>query len=427
MGVVYKARDSRLGRTVALKFLPPQWSDDESAKQRFVREAQAASATDHPNICTVHDIGSADDGRLFIVMAYYEGQTLKQRLESGPLPLDDALDIATQVAEGLAKAHAQGVIHRDIKPANLILTDDGVRIVDFGLAKFADTLQLTVVGSTIGTAAYMSSEQVKGVETDARSDVWALGVVLYEMLAGHPPFRGAYAEANSYAIRHDSPAPLRSALPGLPEDVEQLVFRALHKDPAVRFQNGRELARALRQVRGMSMPLDLRTQVVQVPQGLAALSPRVRARRWRVWVAVAVALLAVAGGAWWWATQPGVRHQVLVVPVANLSVFKEIHPYRRALTYALVQQLAGSRTIRVVSWPRMLQTIRGVTAAREDMAGNTAVADLVAATGATTVVIPTLLYQNQRLSVQIEVREVRDGAVGELLDRFESQAQSSAI
>src|SRR5688500_3380273 len=195
MGVVYQAIDRKLGRSVALMFLPQQWSHDEGAKQRFIREAQAASATHHPNICIIHDIATADDGQLFIVMGYYEGPTLKQRLEGGPLPVDEALDIATQVADGLAKAHAQGVVHRDIKPGNLILSDDGVRIVDFGLATFVDALQLTTEGSTIGTAAYMSPEQIRGEEVDARTDVWALGVVLYQMLVGHPPFRGAYAEA----------------------------------------------------------------------------------------------------------------------------------------------------------------------------------------------------------------------------------------
>ena len=138
MGVVYKARDTKLGRLVALKFLPPQWSHDESAKQRFIREAQAASATDHRNICTIHNIESTDDGQLFIVMAYYDGRTLKQKLEAGALGVDEALDIASQVAEGLAKAHGQGVVHRDIKPGNLMVTEDGIKILDFGLAKFAD-------------------------------------------------------------------------------------------------------------------------------------------------------------------------------------------------------------------------------------------------------------------------------------------------
>ena len=148
MGVVYSARDKKLGRLVALKFLPPQWSHDETAVQRFIREAQAASATAHRNICTIHDIESTDEGELFIVMAYYNGQTLKQKLENGALALDDALEFAAQVSEGLAKAHAHGIVHRDIKPGNLMIGDDCVTILDFGLAKFADSLQLTMTGST---------------------------------------------------------------------------------------------------------------------------------------------------------------------------------------------------------------------------------------------------------------------------------------
>src|SRR5688500_3712259 len=184
MGVVYRAIDRRLGRSVALKFLPQQWSHDEGAKERFRREAQALSATDHPNICTVHDIAEADDGRLFLVMAHYEGRTLKQTIEAGPLEIDTAIEIAAQVAEGLAKTHAQGIVHRDIKPGNLMICSEVVKILDFGLAKFKTALQLTVEGSTVGTAAYMSPEQVRGEEADERSDIWALGVVLYELLAG---------------------------------------------------------------------------------------------------------------------------------------------------------------------------------------------------------------------------------------------------
>jgi TOMM system kinase/cyclase fusion protein len=245
MGLVYKARDTRLGRTVALKFLPPEWSHDDTAKQRIVREAQAASATDHPNICTIHDIASTPDGRLFIVMAYYQGQTLKQRLASGRLPIEQAIDIARQVATGLAHAHAQGIVHRDIKPGNLILGEHAVKIVDFGLAKVADSLQLTTAGAVLGTVAYMSPEQVRGDDVDARTDVWATGVVLYEMLAGQQPFRGGYAEAIGHAIKNDVPRPLRDLRPDVPEEIEQIVFRALHKDPAVRFSSGRELAQAL--------------------------------------------------------------------------------------------------------------------------------------------------------------------------------------
>ena len=192
-------------------------------------------------------------------MAHYEGQTLKQRLAQGPMTVDEALSVATQVADGLARAHAAGVVHRDIKPGNVILTDDRVKIVDFGLATLAGSVQITQAGSPMGTVGYMAPEQLRGLGAVPQSDVWAAGVMLYEMLAGHPPFQGAYAEALSYAIRHDTPPPLRPEHPEIPEEVEQLVFRALHKDPAVRFASGRELARALRQVQGRTVPLDLQT------------------------------------------------------------------------------------------------------------------------------------------------------------------------
>jgi non-specific serine/threonine protein kinase len=264
MGVVYKARDTKLGRQVALKFLPAEWSHDEQVKQRFVREAQAASATDHPNICPVHSIESTADDQLFIVMAYCDGQTLKQRLEKGPLGIDESLWVATQVADGLAKAHAQGVVHRDVKPGNLMLTEDGVRILDFGLAKFADSLQLTLAGSMIGTVAYMSPEQARGEEADARSDIWALGVVLYQMLTGELPFKGGYPEAVSHAIRTEEPAPLRSKNASVSIDVDTFVLRALKKNPKERIQTAREMARGLRHLQGMTVPQDLQTQVIPI-------------------------------------------------------------------------------------------------------------------------------------------------------------------
>src|SRR5689334_7691057 len=319
MGIVYKARDTKLGRLVALKFLPPEWSHDEDAKQRFVREAQAASSTDHPNICTIHDIQATDDGRLFIVMAHYDGQSLKQRLAQGPMTVDEALNVATQVADGLARAHAAGVVHRDIKPGNVILTEDAVKIVDFGLATLAGSVQLTQAGSPMGTVGYMAPEQLRGLGAMPQSDVWAAGVMLYEMLAGHPPFQGAYAEALSYAIRHDTPPPLRSARPEIPEEVEQLVFRALHKDAAVRFASGRELARALRQVQGHTVPLELQTAAIDVPPRVDAGRRARVARRWRA-LAAGLLLLAIAAGAIaWYLARPPERAYVAVVPVTNAT------------------------------------------------------------------------------------------------------------
>ena len=370
MGVVYQARDTRLGRIVALKFLPPQWSHDDQPRQRFVREAQAASATSHPNICTIHDIETAPDGQLFIVMAYYEGQTLKQRLASGPLASDEALDIATQIADGLAKAHAQNVVHRDIKPGNVMLTEDGVRIVDFGLATFADALKLTAEHSTLGTVAYMSPEQVRGLAADARSDVWAVGVILYEMLTGRVPFQGSHAEAIAYAIRNETPAPIRASRPDVAEEIEHLVFRAMHKEPGIRFANGRELSRALRQVRGHSIPPDFRTEPVVVPKPAAD----GKRRHWKIWAAAAAVIVVAVGGGLAYRSLAAVqRIPIAIAPVVNQTGYADLDPYRLALTLALITDLSESPNVRVLSYPRLLQIVRRFIASGTDVSSRDAV------------------------------------------------------
>src|SRR5437867_7236319 len=195
MGVVYKAEDTLLKRPVALKFLSARRTHDKAAQERFSQEAIAASALDHPNIGTIFEIDSVDD-QLFIAMAYYEGETLSKKLERGQVAPEEAVEIAVQVAEGLARSHEKRIFHRDIKPANLIVTPGGVvKIVDFGLAKLADIKGVTDPGLIMGTIAYMSPEQARGEAVDHRTDIWSLGVVLYEMVTGHLPFKGASAQA----------------------------------------------------------------------------------------------------------------------------------------------------------------------------------------------------------------------------------------
>jgi serine/threonine protein kinase len=246
MGVVYKAEDTKLGRTVALKFLPSDLTRDSEAKKRFIQEARAASALDHPNICTVHEIDETAEGQLFIAMTCYEGESLKAKIERGPLKLDEALDIAVQIAQGLAKAHEQKIIHRDIKPANILITKDGlVKIVDFGLAKLAGRTKLTRTGATPGTASYMSPEQLRGGEADHRSDIWALGVVLYEMTTGETPFKGDYEQAVSYSIVNEPSKPIRNLRPEVPAEMERLIEKTLAKDPNERYQKTTELLGAL--------------------------------------------------------------------------------------------------------------------------------------------------------------------------------------
>jgi len=236
MGIVYKAQDTRLNRNVALKFLPPQFTKDPEAKERFIHEAQAASSLDHPNICTIHEINESADGQLFICMTHYEGETLKDILERQQLRVDEAVDIAMQIGQGLAKAHEQGIVHRDIKPANVIVTNESVaKILDFGLAKIAD-IPLTQMAGVVGTAAYMSPEQAGGGRVDHRTDIWALGVTLYEMLTGRIPFQGAYEQAIIYAILNVNPEPVTALRPEVPAELSHIITRALQKNPADRYQ-----------------------------------------------------------------------------------------------------------------------------------------------------------------------------------------------
>ncbi len=250
MGVVYKARDAKLNRLVALKFLPPEYRDYPELRQRLAEEAQAASALDHPNIVVIHDIQDSSDG-FFIAMAYHEGETLRERMKR-PLALREGLGIARQMAAGLARAHQSGIVHRDIKPANVMVARDGVvRIIDFGLARSAGG----TTGAARGTPLYMSPEQATGQAVDARTDLWSLGVVLYEMFAGESPFRGDNLAQIAGAVLHRDPAPLSTLRPDLPAGLAALVMRALEKDAGKRWESAAAMERELAKIQaGLEAP-----------------------------------------------------------------------------------------------------------------------------------------------------------------------------
>ena len=236
MGVVYKAEDIKLQRTVAIKFLPPDLARDPEARARFIQEAQAASTLDHPNICTIHEINETAEGQIFICMSYYEGVTLKKKIEHEPLTLEEAIGIAECIVRGLVKAHGNSVVHRDIKPANILVTADGqVKILDFGLAKLAGQKRLTRTGTTVGTVAYMSPEQTRGDAITFSTDIWSLGVVLYEMITGRLPFEGEYEQAVIYSIVNEPPRSIRDLRSDVPFELEQVVIKALAKDPDERY------------------------------------------------------------------------------------------------------------------------------------------------------------------------------------------------
>ncbi|MBW8879511.1 MAG: serine/threonine protein kinase [Acidobacteria bacterium] len=299
MGVVYKARDLRLGRLAALKFLPAHL-DSQNDRRRFLNEARAASSLDHPNICTVYEIGETGEGEggIFIAMACYEGETLKQKVQRGTLKIEEAIDYTIQIAAGLASAHAQGIIHRDIKPANLMITRDGqVKILDFGIAKLASETRLTHSGAVIGTTAYMSPEQILGEPVDHRTDIWTLGVVLYEMLAGRLPFEREDERAFAYAILHMEPRPIGRLRPDVPPELERILGKALQKNPADRYQNVNEIPVDLRALlRSGSRPtLTTGTTIVAMPQPSAPARRLPRLTWKRLATAAALTVIVIAG------------------------------------------------------------------------------------------------------------------------------------
>ncbi|MEE9269053.1 MAG: protein kinase [Candidatus Krumholzibacteria bacterium] len=306
MGVVYKAEDSKLKRAVALKFLQPHIFNSAEGKTRFIHEAQAAAALDHPNICTIYEIDEADD-QTFISMAHIEGESLREKLRKGRIELQEALEIALQVADGLDAAHNKGVVHRDVKSANIMVTPSGqVKIMDFGLAKLAGSTRVTKTGTTMGTIEYMSPEQASGANVDHRTDIWSLGVVLYEMVAGRRPFTGQYDQAVVHSILNEPTAPLEM---NLPVDLERITSRALAKNPDDRYQRASEIA------------IDL-----------MALKREYEATTARVETPVSISQLSIA-----------------VLPFANMSADKEQEYFCDGMAEDIINDLTNVEGLRVVS------------------------------------------------------------------------------
>jgi serine/threonine-protein kinase len=393
MGTVYRAEDTVLERQVALKFLPPLSTrlDDE---ERLLKEARSAAALEHPNVCTIHEIGQTDDGRPFITMALYEGETLKERLERGPLSSEETVSIGVQIARGLGAAHARGILHRDVKPGNVILGSDGTaRVVDFGLATMFDATR----GRTspiAGTAAYMSPEQIRGEPLDARSDLWSLGVVLYEMVAGRRPFTGENGQMLRQSILVEDPEPL-TQLTGVPRPLARIVERLLAKEPGLRYGSIAEVVADLADT---------------VPSGTAPGLPR-QSRRRAVLLAASAALLVALVGMWIWLPQRAngpalavtnalAKPSIAVLPLANLSADPRDEALVNGITEDLIALLGGNEGLRVIA-------SSSVFALREPRGDVRAIADSL---GVSHILEGGLQKNGSRLRVHIRLVDARNGS-----------------
>jgi len=361
MGVVYRARDTKLDREVAIKFLPPHLSSDPEAVKRFVHEAKTASALNHSAIGVIHEIDETDDGQTFIAMALYEGGTLRERIDSGEMTIGEAIAIASQIASGLARAHEKGIVHRDIKPQNILLTRDGeAKIIDFGLAKLAGRTKLTRDGSTLGTAAYMSPEQARGEEVDHRSDIFSLGTILYEMLAGETPFKGEHEAAMLYGIVHEEPESIMERCEGLPAELCAIIEKALKKDAEKRYQSAGDMKGDLKELHAASA---IKTSARTPSPGGG------RSSRKNMWVGIAaVAVITVIVG---YLMKTGREPTPLTASEMSLAVvdFRDMSPSADPVTSVMLTELLNTALIE--NSPIRVQSPERVRECRRQLFGST--------------------------------------------------------
>ncbi len=347
MGIVYKAQDLNLDRFVALKFLPPHLTTNDDEKQRFIHEAKTASALQHNNICAIHEIDETEDGQIFICMDYYEGETLDDRIQKKPLPIEEAIDITIQIAQGLVKAHEKEIVHRDIKPANIMLTKEGVvKVLDFGLAKLSTQTKLTKESTTLGTVSYMSPEQAKGEEVDYRTDIWSLGIIIYEMLTGQLPFKGEYESAVIYSIMNDTQEPVTGLRTGVPMELERIINKCLQKSPADRYQHIDELIVDLKGLKNESNGIQTK-EIKQRKRSKSVLLP----------VAIlSIAILIITGyfviplneksGLEW-------ENSIAVLPFTDLSPDRDQEWLSNGMTDQIISNIGRLSRIKVIPYQSM--------------------------------------------------------------------------
>jgi len=408
MGVVYKAEDTRLRRTVALKFLSPELTQDPEAKARFIREAQAASALEHPNICNIHEINETEEGQLFIVMAYYEGETLKDKINGQRLKIEDIIDITIQIVKGLACAHQEAIIHRDIKPANIIITDrDEVKILDFGLAKLAGQAQLTKDISTLGTVAYMSPEHFCEKEVEHSADIWSLGVVMYEMITGKLPFPGEVDQVVIYSILNKEPVSITGLKSDVPKELIWIINRTLEKNPDERYQNASEICNDLKKVKQSSESINENAN--QFPR----LKMWVDKMRWprKIWLVLAALFIVLI---FFGVTRFLFRNQlssppkpIAVISFENQTGDESYNYLQKAIPNLLITNLEQSPYFNVTTWERMHDLLKQMGKADVELIDKNIGFELCNMDGIETIVLGSFIKADDIFATDIKVLDVQ--------------------
>ncbi len=405
MGVVYKAEDTRLNRTVALKFLPRELTSDTEARKRFMHEAKAASSLDHANICTIHEIDQTDEGQIFICMAYYDGETLKKKIERGPLKIVDAIVITIQIAQGLTKAHDGNIIHRDIKPANIMMTRDGlVKIVDFGLAKLTGQTRLTQNGMALGTASYMSPEQARAEEVGKQTDIWSLGVVLYEMITGELPFKGEYEQSVIYNVLYEEPEPLTAMRTGVPMELEHIVSKLLAKKREERYQHIDEIVTDLQRIQKIRVSSSATKMIRKQTMWQKLLSSPV------LWMLIIVAFGLAAGVLLFYPSKTipfSERDRVLITDFNNQTgenIFNE------SLSTAFNVSIGQSRYLNVFPRRRVRETLKRMERPDTVRVDELLAQEIAQREGIKIVLVPGISRVGQRYALTTVIEDAKTGA-----------------
>jgi tetratricopeptide (TPR) repeat protein/predicted Ser/Thr protein kinase len=419
MGVVYRAEDTKLGRDVALKFLPPEWTRDPDAKARFLHEARAAAALNHPNICTIYEVDEVDD-QTFIAMDLVEGESLKDRIERGPVKVSDALNLAIQIADGLAAAHAKDIVHRDVKPGNVMLTREArARIMDFGLAKVRGQTRLTKTGSTTGTVAYMSPEQSLAEDVDHRTDIWSFGVLLYEMVTGRRPFRGDYDQAIVHAILSEEPEPMTGVRTGVPVELERIAKKAMTKRVDERYQHMDEALADLKALKRTLESGTITTPAAVSQRPLERVSRSTARRRVLIGAlilaAAAIAAVLVVPRLSHRAPPPG-SERVVVAAFENRTGDPSLDPIGSMAADWITSGIAEADIVSVV--PAVTVAKLSATAARGGADAAAAQRALAKNTGANIVVSGSYYLNADKLEFRADITDVARGVLIRAIPAF---------